>query len=333
DQDPYLVVVKGKLYWIIDAYTSSAYYPYARHDTSGLNYIRNSVKTVIDAYNGTVHFYVTDPGDPVIRVWQKVFPTLFKKIAGLDNEIIRHFRYPEDLMSLQSSLLTRYHMTNPKTYFAQEDNWDIPVHNNNERFEPYYVTLALPGATTGEFVMMQPFSPRNKQNLSSWLIARCDRPNYGELLLYTLPKDQNIYGPAQIDSRINQDQTISQLITLWNQNQSKILWGSLLILPIENSILYVKPLFIESEQSRQAELKKVVMVYQNQVVIGDTVAEALERLSLASVPGGKNPPSGSPEPNSDLKGKADNRKTEILQRIEQISRELQQLSRELNSLE
>lgn len=333
DQDPYLVVAKGRLYWIIDAYTVSAYYPYARHDVSGLNYIRNSVKTVIDAYNGTVNFYVTDSSDPIIKVWQRVFPNLFKPVAGLNRELIRHFRYPQDLMSLQSKMLTRYHMTNPKTYFAQEDNWDIPVYNENERFEPYYVTLVLPGATTGEFVMMQPFSPRNKQNLSSWLIARCDQPHYGELLLYILPKDQNIYGPAQIDSRINQDQTISQLVTLWNQNQSRVLWGNLLILPIENSILYVKPLFIESGQNWQAELKKVVMVYADQVVLGDTVAEALNRLNQQPASGSKNPPTDIPESSPGLPEKNSNRKAEILQRIEQISRELQQLSRELKSLE
>jgi uncharacterized membrane protein (UPF0182 family) len=332
DQDPYLVVVAGKLYWMIDAYTTSAYYPYSRYHSQGFNYIRNSVKTVIDAYDGTVHFYVADSRDPVIQVWQKVFPGMFKSLNTLSSEFIRHFRYPEDLMIIQSDLLSQYHMTNPKTFYAQEDNWNIPVHNNNERFEPYYVTLVLPGKEDGEFAMMQPFSPRNKQNLSSWLIARCDPDHYGELILYTLPKDQNIYGPAQIDSRINQDQTISQLITLWNQNQSRILWGDLLIIPVENSILYLKPLFIESEQSQQAELKKIVMVYRNQVVIGDTVGEALNRLSLEAPPA----PTGSvasPTAPAPEKQPKTNRKTDIIRRIDEISRELQRLSKELNTMD
>jgi uncharacterized membrane protein (UPF0182 family) len=180
-------------------------------------------------------------------------------------------------------------------------------------------------------VMMQPFVPRNKQNLSSWLIARCDKSHYGELTLYTLPKDQNIYGPAQIDSRINQDQTISQLVTLWNQNQSRVLWGNLLIIPVENSILYLKPLFIESDQTKQAELKKVVMVYQNQVVLGNTVSEALEQLS------GESPTAATTATKPETKVKDipqpdTNRKAEIVQRIEQISKELQQLSQELNSI-
>jgi uncharacterized membrane protein (UPF0182 family) len=340
DHDPYLVVANGKLYWILDAYTTSSSYPYARYHSQGFNYIRNSVKTVIDAYDGTVRFYVTDPGDPVIQVWQKVFPHLFTPLRDLAPDISSHFRYPEDLMSVQRDLLIQYHMTNPKTFFTQEDNWDIPVHNDNERFDPYYVTLKLPGAANSEFVIMQPFVPRNKQNLSSWLIARCDKAHYGELTLYTLPKDQNIYGPAQIDSRINQDQTISQLITLWNQNQSRVLWGSLLIIPVENNILYLKPLFLESEQTKQAELKKVVIVYQNQVVLGNTVNEALEQLNSGS---------SSDNDSSDMtdaitksepdKIKEDipqpnlSRKTEILKRIEQISKELQQLSQELNSIE
>jgi uncharacterized membrane protein (UPF0182 family) len=334
DRDPYLVVAAGKLYWMIDAYTTSAYYPYSRYHSRGFNYIRNSVKTIIDAYDGTVSFYAVDPRDPVIKVWQKVFPGMFKPLNTLSPEFIRHFRYPEDMMGIQRDLITQYHMTNPKTFYTQEDNWDIPAHNSNERFEPYYVTLVLPGQKKSEFAMMQPFSPRNKQNLSSWLIARCDPGHYGELLLYTLPKDQNIYGPAQIDSRINQNQTISQLITLWNQNQSRVLWGDLLIIPVENSILYLKPLFIESEQSQQAELKKIVMVYQNQVVIGDTVGEALNRLSLEApaTPAG-NAAVAAPAPPLPGKQPATDRKTEILRRIDAISRELQRLSKELNTMD
>jgi uncharacterized membrane protein (UPF0182 family) len=329
DHDPYLVAADHKLYWIIDAYTTSASYPYARYHRRGLNYIRNSVKTVIDAYDGSVEFYITDPDDPVLQVWSKVFPRLFKPVDRLDPEVARHFRYPEDLMALQSELLSQYHMTNSKTFYAQEDAWSIPTHNENENFDPYYVTVTLPGESRSEFAMMQPFTPRNKQNLSSWLIARCDQPYYGELILYTLPKDQNIYGPAQIDSRINQDQTISQLITLWNQNQSRVLWGNLLIVPVEENILYVKPLFIESEQTKQAELKKVVMVYQNQVVLGDTVKEALDRLNLAPQTPAAGAKETKPTANNIQEKPPAKRRTEIFQRIRQISVELQRLSEEL----
>jgi uncharacterized membrane protein (UPF0182 family) len=327
DRDPYLVAANHKLYWIIDAYTTSTFYPYSRYHQRGLNYIRNSVKTVVNAYDGSVEFYITDPNDPVLQVWNKVFPSLFKPADRLNPEIARHFRYPEDLMTLQSELLSQYHMTNSKTFYSQEDTWSIPTHNENERFDPYYITVTLPGESRSEFAMMQPFTPRNKQNLSSWLIARCDQPHYGELILYTLPKDQNIYGPAQIDSRINQDQTISQLITLWNQNQSRVLWGNLLIVPVEKNILYVKPLFIESEQTKQAELKKVVMVYQNQVAMGNTVKEALDRLNFASPPTTEvkeTKPAANAQEKPSVK-----RRMEILQRIRQISAELQRLSEEL----
>lgn len=282
DRDPYLVVSKGKLYWFLDAYTTSTFYPYAKYyqdETESLNYIRNSVKVVIDAYNGEVNYYVIDSTDPLIRVWQKIFPHLLKSLSSLSPDLRRHFRYPEYLMAIQRDMLLQYHMTDPKTFYEKEDYWAVPIHNQDETFEPYYVTLKLPDETQNEFVMMQPFSPRSKQNLISWLIARCDGTNYGKLELYNLPKDENIYGPAQIDSRINQDQTISQLITLWNQHQSRVIWGNLLIIPIDNSILYLKPLFMEASQGQQAELKKVVMVYQNQVLIGDTVADALSKIS------------------------------------------------------
>lgn len=281
DNDPYLVVAKGKLHWIIDAYTYSSYYPYSKYHQHGMNYLRNSVKVLINAYTGKVDFYVIDEKDPVIRVWQKVFPKLLKSAANIDPEIAAHFRYPEYIMNVQRDMLLQYHMTNTKTFYEKEDYWTIPYENKNELFEPYYANLQLPGQTANEFVMVQPFSPRGKQNLIAWLAARCDAPNYGKLVLYKLPKDQNIYGPAQIESRMYQDQNISQLVTLWNQQQSRVLWGNLLLIPLEKSILYVKPLYMESENSQQAELKRIVMVYQNQVVIGTTILDAINQIKIA----------------------------------------------------
>lgn len=320
DNDPYLVVSGGKLYWIIDAYTTSSSYPYSRpYPNSGLNYIRNSVKTVIDAYNGTVNFYVVDPSDPIIQVWQKVFPGLFKTVKEIDPEIKNHFRYPEDLLIIQRDLLLQYHMTNPRTFYEKEDYWNVPENSQGELFEPYYVTLRLPEAKKTEFVMMQPFTPSNKQNLTAWIVARCDQPSYGELILYTLPKDQNIYGPVQIDSRINQDETISQLITLWNQQQSNVVWGNLLIIPLDGKILYLKPLFMESERGRQAELKKIVMVYQNQVLLGDNVAEALSGISSRAS-------DSEPKAVETLKPQTD-RRTDIINELLNISQEEQKLNK------
>jgi uncharacterized membrane protein (UPF0182 family) len=327
DDDPYLVVSGGKLYWIIDAYTSSSFYPYAKYHESGANYIRNSVKTVVDAYTGEVGFYVIDNVDPIIKVWQKVFPHLFKPVTSLSPDLIRHFRYPEFLLTIQRDMLLQYHMTNVKTFYEKEDYWDVPVHNQDEVVAPYYVTLKLPQEKNEEFVMMQPFSPRAKQNLVSWLVARCDGANYGKLILYNLPKDVNIYGPAQIDSRINQDQTISQLITLWNQQQSRVVWGNLLIVPIEDSILYVKPLYMESELAKQAELKKIVMVYNNQVLIGDTVADALSKISLNPVTN----TTSSIDINA-IRGANDKRKAEIIKRLDSLVREQQRLLQELQGL-
>ncbi len=327
DDDPYLVVSGGKLYWIIDAYTSSSFYPYAKYHESGVNYIRNSVKVLVNAYTGEVGFYVIDNVDPIIKVWQKVFPHLFQPVTSLSPDLIRHFRYPEFLLTIQRDMLLQYHMTNVKTFYEKEDYWDVPVHNQDEVVAPYYVTLKLPQEKKAEFVMMQPFCPRAKQNLVSWLVARCDGANYGKLILYTLPKDENIYGPAQIDSRINQDQTISQLITLWNQQQSKVVWGNLLIVPIEDSILYVKPLFLESELAKQAELKKVVMVYNNQVLIGDTVTDALGKIALNPVSN-----SNSSIDLNAIQGVNDKRKAEIIKRLDSLVREQQRLIQELQGL-
>lgn len=323
DSDPYLVILGGELYWIIDAYTTSSYYPNAKvHSGSGINYMRNSVKAVVNAYTGEVNLYIVDPADPIIMIWKKIFPQLFK--SNPPQELVRHFRYPELLMAMQRDMLLQYHMTDPKDFYEKEAAWDVPTENYNgvdELIDPYYVTLKLPGQNEAEFVMMQPFSPRNKQNLTSWLVARCDGANYGELILYSLPKDQNIYGPSQIESRIAQDPTISQLITLWNQRHSRVIWGNLLLVPIDGTLLYVKPLFLESERSKQAELKKVIMVYQNQVLLGNTIAQALENFST-NLPAKLD----AVTPETDTKAE---RRAEILKRLEELVKEQQRLIQEL----
>ncbi|HEX3045181.1 MAG TPA: UPF0182 family protein, partial [Bacillota bacterium] len=326
DGDPYLVVSGGEIFWIIDAYTFSANYPYAKRTDSGINYLRNSVKAIVNAYTGEVNFYITDDQDPLIAVWRKVFPHLFKTVAPPD--LVRHFRYPEYLLTVQRDMLLQYHMTDPKDFFEREDAWDVPTEiqeGSEQVIAPYYVTLKLPGEPNAEFVMMQPFSPRSKQNLSSWLVARCDQPNYGELLLYNLPQDRNIYGPAQIDSRINQDQTISQLVTLWNQQQSKVRWGNLLIVPMDGTILYVKSLFMESETTKQAELKKIIVVYQDQVLVGDTVAQALQNFST-NLP---SPIDLNMERNAEDR---QSKKEQIIKRLEENIKEQQRLLQEIMKL-
>jgi uncharacterized membrane protein (UPF0182 family) len=325
DEDPYLVVSKGKLYWFIDAYTTSSKYPYSKpYRFGGINYVRNSVKAVIDAYDGSVNFYICDSSDPIIQVWQKVFPGYFKSLQEIDPDLKRHFRYPEDLLTIQRDMLLQYHMTNPRTFYEKEDYWNVPEIASGQLFEPYYVTLKLPEAEKAEFVMMQPFTPLNKQNLIAWIIARCDQPNYGELILYTLPKEQHIYGPEQIDSRINQDENISQLVTLWNQQQSNVIWGNLLIIPIDGEILYLKPLYLESERSRQAELKKIVIVYRNQVFLGDTVAEALTKVSGISVP--------ERQATDTVLDSQTERKVEIINELININREEQKLIKKKQQL-
>lgn len=281
DKDPYLVLADGRLYWMVDAYTLSRYLPYSKHHAGGFNYIRNSVKVVVDAYHGTVDLYVVDEEEPIIKTWQRIFPRLFKPLAQMPDALRKHTRYPEDLFSVQRDMLVTYHMTDPKTFYEKEDYWDLPtqIYNDNEEpMIPYYVTLRLPGEERGEFLLMQPYTPRGKRNMISWLVARCDEPNYGELIVYTLPKDTNIYGPMQIEARIGQNPEITQLITLWNQNQSRLIRGNLLVIPLEDSLLYAEPFYILSEQGQIPEFKKIVLAFGEKIVMGDNLTEALAKL-------------------------------------------------------
>ncbi len=281
DSDPYLVVADGRLFWMIDAYTTSRYFPYAKRHQQGFNYIRNSVKVVVDAYHGTVDFYVIDPTDPLIATWQKIFPKMFKPFSAMPTTLQQHIRYPEFLFTIQQDMLLTYHLTEPKSFYEKEDYWNIPTQiydNNQETLEPYYVTLLLPGEEEEEFLLMRPFTPQGKQNMISWLVARCDQPHYGDLILYQLPKGTNTYGPMQIEARIGQQPEITELITLWNQNQSRLIRGNLLIIPLEKTILYAEPFYIVSAQGQSPEFKKIVFVCQDQVVIGDSIGEALQRL-------------------------------------------------------
>lgn len=281
DRDPYSVVENGKVYWIYDAYTSSDLYPYSERVSTGserLNYIRNSVKVVIDAYNGDVTFYVMEE-EPIIKTYEKIFPDLFKGIDEMPSELRKHIRYPEDLFTIQAHLYSSYHMRDPKVFYSKEDLWKIPneiFRGNRQKMTPYYLITQLPGEKKEEFVLLLPFVPKGRENMIGWVAARADPPNYGELITFLFPKQRLTYGPMQIESRINQNTQISQKISLWSQKGSDVIRGNLLVIPIKNSILYVEPLFLLSTQEGALpELKRVIVAYGDKLTMQPTLEEAL----------------------------------------------------------
>ncbi len=294
DHDPYLVISEGRLYWMQDAYTTSDWFPYAAAQRDGENYIRNSVKIVVDAYNGMTSFYIADPTDPLIQTWQRIFPTLFKPLAAMPADLQKHIRYPEDLFFIQAQVYRAYHMDAPEVFYNREDLWQFPREptgldgaRDQSRMDPYYIMMRLPGEERTEFFLMLPMVPNQRENMIAWLAARCDPPNYGKLIVYEFPKDKLIYGPFQIEARINQNTDISQQLSLWNQMGSRVIRGNLLVIPIENSILYVSPLFLRAEAGQLPELKRVIAAYGDRVVMDDTLAGALAALfkqTAASVP-------------------------------------------------
>ena len=278
DSDPYIVLHEGRLVWIQDAYTLTDRYPYSEPFRNHFNYIRNSVKIVVDAYLGDMSFYISDAEDPLIRVYAAIFPTLFKSLDQMPEGLRSHIRYPEGLFNVQRELFRTYHMVDPTVFYNKEDLWDLPneIYRGNEQpMESYYIIMSLPGSQQEEFILMVPYTPRNKNNMISWLAARSDGEHYGTLVLYQFPKQELRYGPMQIEARIDQDPNISQLITLWSQKGSQVIRGNLLVIPIEDSLLYVEPLYLQAEKSEIPELTRVITVYQNRVALGETLDEAL----------------------------------------------------------
>jgi hypothetical protein len=290
DSDPYLVSAnvqtpgqddQNYLYWIVDAYTTSDRYPYSDLGSEGINYIRNSVKVVIDAYHGSVDFYVADASDPIIATWSKVFPGMFKPLTAMPAALRSHLRYPVDFFKLQSERLMTYHMTDPQVFYNREDQWQIAneIYGDEARpVEPYYLITSLPVVPFEEFILLLPYTPSQRTNLIAWLAARSDGENYGRLLLYTFPKERLVYGPAQIEARINQDPVISQQISLWNRQGSRAIQGNLLIVPIEQSLLYVEPLYLEATQNRLPTLVRVIVAYENRIVMSPTLEESLQAI-------------------------------------------------------
>jgi uncharacterized protein len=290
DPNPYMVVHDGRLVWIVDGYTTSDHFPYSERNPDGINYIRNSVKAVIDAYNGSVTLYVADPTDPIVRTWQRIFPSLFKPMAAMPQDLRAHIRYPEQYFLIQADIYRTYHMTDPQVFYNREDLWSFPRENyagETVPMQPYYVIMRLPGEKGAEYMLMLPMVPQGRDNMISWLAARCDGADYGHLFEFEFSKDRLFYGPYQIQARINQSPDISRQLSLWNQMGSKVILGNLLVIPIRDSLLYVEPLYIRAENGQLPELQRVIAAYSDRVVMGTSLDATLNTLVA---PGAAAPP-------------------------------------------
>ena len=308
DNDPYLALIDGNLFWIIDMYTVSDKYPYAQpadtrriNENSGLpmnfNYLRNSVKAVVNAYDGTMNFYVVDENDPLILSYKDIFPNLFTSKSSMSSDLLDHIRYPEDLFTIQSDMYRDYHMTDPRVFYADEDPWVIPSDSSTtprvatlrgefteigfKPMLPYYLLMSLPGESDLSYLIFQPFNPENRPNMQSFLVADADPENYGQLIDFRLPKGEFVDGPSQVATRINQDPDISQIFTLLDQQGSSVIKGNLFVVPINQSILYYQPIYLQGEQNPLPEFKFVVVVFQDRIIMEESLSEA-----LASVFGG-----------------------------------------------
>jgi len=302
DSDAYILVnSEGRLFWIIDGYTESAYFPYSSHHdvvNNSVNYIRNSVKVVIDAYNGTATFYIFDKQDPLIAAYQRVFPGLFRDASEMPADLRAHVRYPETLLRTQGEVYNLYHTQNPRTFFQREDVWSIAQRLTLDKegkkqstpIEPYYVLMQLPGEPQkNEFVMILPFTPSNRNNLIGWMAGRSDGENYGRLLAYNFPKSHLIDGPLQIEARIDQNSQLSGQFTLWNTQGSRVIRGHLLVIPVGRSVLFVEPIYLQAEHSPMPELRIVVLATHEKLAYGQNFSEAMTNLfgeAATQAPGG-----------------------------------------------
>ena len=315
DGDPYLVITEaGRLVWICDGYTTSNSHPYSRRvqtETFGeFNYMRNAVKATVDAYDGSAHLYVFDPGDPIIRAWQSIFPKLFEPESAMPKDVRAHARYPETLFRVQAEIYRTFHMLDPQAFYNKEDLWDLARYVSGQNGQPQpvtptYVMASLPGSDTPEFLLMTAFTPRSKDNLIGMMLARCDGENLGEIQMLQLSKQELIFGPMQIAARINQDQNISKDLSLWNQQGSQVLRGQTLVLPVENTFLYVEPIYIQATEARMPQLRKVVLAEGSTLIYTDTYEQALAQLSgtaravaQQAVATPAEPPSGAQAPAS-----------------------------------
>lgn len=281
DRDPYMVIAEdGRLVWLLDAYTRTDRYPYAERLPDGTSYMRNSVKVVIDAYDGSIAAFVAAPADPLIRTWERIFPGIFAPLDSLPADLRAHLRYPDQLYQIQTTLYATFHMDDPVDFYHREDQWQIPVVNAGTGAVPFlrHIIMKLPEETEAEYVYMVPFTPRGKDNLAAWMVARNDGAELGKLLVYRLSRQSLVFGPTQIENRINQNTEISQQVSLWDQGGSEVIWGDLLVIPIGTALLYVQPLYLRAEGGKIPELKRVVVAYQNEVAMAETLDGSLARL-------------------------------------------------------
>jgi uncharacterized protein len=290
DRDPYMVITDdGRLVWMLDGYTTTDRYPYSDPVHGVGNYMRNSVKVTVDAYHGTVTFYLADPTDPLVQAFSHGFPALLRPLDQMPADLQRHIRYPEDFFAIQARKYATYHMLDPQVFYNREDLWAIPrrtVEGRDREMEPYYTIMRLPGESREEFILLTLFNPSRRDNMIGWLAARSDPPSYGRLIVYNFPKQKLVYGPRQIDARIDQDPVISQQLSLWNQRGSTVIRGSLLAIPLEQSLVYVQPLYLAaSEQGALPELRRVIVAHGNQIAMEPTLEQSLTRIF-----GGRLPP-------------------------------------------
>ena len=277
DNDPYLVISEGRLTWLYDAYTVSDHFPYSPKIPRFGNYVRNSVKISIDAYDGSMNFYIADELDPIIQTYENIFPDLFQDLSKMPEDLRSHIRYPSDLFMIQTHIYATYHMKRPQVFYNKEDQWEVPE-IDGDIMKPYYTIMKLPGEKNEEYILMLPYTPRGKSNLSAWMVARSDGEQYGKLDVYTFPKQKLVFGPSQMVARINQDAEISRQISLWDQRGSSVIQGTLLVIPIEESLVYVRPLYLKADAGKIPELKRVIVGYEDSIAMERTLEEALGKI-------------------------------------------------------
>ena len=357
DPDPYLVITdEGRLVWIVDGYTASDRHPYSASVSvaafgRSINYVRNSVKAVVDAYNGTTTLYVFDGEDPIIQAYRNLFPELFQSEADMPATVRAHVRYPEGLFRIQAEMYLTFHMKDPEVFYTKEDVWDIARSLSGDTgraapMSPTYIVANVPGGEGPEFLLMLPFTPRGKDNLIGWMAARCDGDKLGELLFFQLSKQQLVYGPNQIESRINQDENIARDLTLWNQQGSRVLRGDILALPVEHTFLYVESIYIQADAARMPQLRKVVLAMGNRLIYEDSFELALARLSRGGVrlassapPGTGGETAASGEATAGAAGQrpppaaSEAQMRELARRLRQLREQAEQLARELQQVE
>jgi len=331
DDDPYPVVADGRIVWIIDAYTKTNRFPYAAPTRFGryggrINYVRNAVKVAVDAIDGTVRLYVVDPDDALVQVARRIFPSLFSDMDEMPESLRAHLRYPIDLLDVQASQYFIYHMTDPRVFYNKEDPWERPREQYRTGMQPvkaYYIIMTLPGETKPEYLLMLPLTPSRKNNMIAWMAGRCDGKNYGKLLVYKFPKERLVLGPQQIEANIDKNDAISEQITLWDQSGSRVIRGNLLVIPIRDSILYAEPLYLESEQTRFPELKRVIVATKDRVVMRRTLREALDAVVTGEETpvAGTEPPPERPPPEHPAVGNAARKAIETFQEAQQRLKE------------